>query len=57
MDYVSYWNSKGTYGKTRVERMQDRKQKRALKLKKRQENRRLSYCPHCGRYGDRYDYC
>jgi hypothetical protein len=27
-DYVSYWNSKGDYGKERVKRMRLRKQKR-----------------------------
>lgn len=50
-DYVSYWNSKGTYGIERVTRMERRKHARYLKLIKKREDRRRNYCPYCGRYG------
>jgi hypothetical protein len=54
-DYVSYWVGKGDYGRERVERMRARKIARAIKLRRKQENRRKNYCPHCGRYRDSYD--
>lgn len=51
-DYVSYWNSKGEYGKERVRRMFERKKKRYNQSRKRRQDRRNYYCPYCGRGGD-----
>ena len=43
MDYITYWKTKGAYGKIRIERMLVRKEKRKKK--------KGSYtkCPQCGR--------
>lgn len=38
LDYVSYWNSKGDYGRMRVLRMRIRKQKRYDKMKNKVRN-------------------
>lgn len=61
LDYVSYWNNKGEYGKIRASRMRDRKSRRFIKwyTKKQERHRRYGqgYCPCCGRgSSDYYDY-
>lgn len=50
-DYVSYWNSKGDYGRERVRRMLERKKKRVEKSTKscrcgnRKKSRDYHVCP------------
>jgi len=41
LDYISYWQTKGEYGKTRLERTLARKNKRLERL--------LHNCPRCRR--------
>jgi hypothetical protein len=40
LDYITFWNNKGDYGKERVRRMRERKRKRFEKWFERKKRRR-----------------
>lgn len=51
VDYVTYWNAKGTYGQNRVQRMLARKQKRLEKsIQKRRYKRATGVWFEDGQY-------
>lgn len=58
VDYVSYWNAKGEYGKERVRRMLDRKHKRVKKHIENRKNNAKRYGGYwLGEDGRRWQYC
>jgi hypothetical protein len=43
LDYITFWNNKGDYGKERVRRMRERKRKRFEKWHQRKQRRGYFY--------------